>query len=178
MINPERNQQSDGYFGLDAERVTGSLEEIRQDPVHALKDLEAAYLEFQNPFLSQMLVAGGRLVRSTELTGYTEGALTAHKVIREAGTSDGVLPQLSAEGKARLGDPIVEALRNSQGSQLQPASTAATVRVALAEAIESEPSLHELVGQLADQRLDRDAYYAGASTVIAGLRIAIEELKS
>jgi hypothetical protein len=161
-------------FPLDPDRVETSLAEIRQD-LGVLTGAESTYLEFNNPELYFVLAIGVRTWPVEKTATYTEGALTAYKLAREAGTAEGVLPRLSGEGRSSLFSSMVVAPSASKRVGSAPVAATATWE-ALETELGYEPSIAKVVGRLAAQHRDRDAYYAGAATVVAGLRLAVSEL--
>lgn len=174
MITPESIDYSSEYFSLDLVQVERSFDDIRLGPSHALTDMESAYLEFQNPQLSSLLVTGTNMLPKQDAMGCVEAALTTHKLIREAGAPDGKLPRLSEGGRVMLINNLITTLEKAQLSYPIP-TVAGVVRERFKPELESETSVFNLVKALADHRIDRDAYYAGAATVVAGLRFARTE---
>jgi len=171
MIAPEFSHKSTERFSLNPEQVERSLEEIMEDPKHALTDIEAAYLEFNNPNLSVLLFTGAQSLPKQDSSAYVEAALTVYKISREAGTSDGMLPKLSSVGCSVLANYMIDMLKTS-GQIVPTPSVARVTRDAFESELLSEPSVVNVVGRLSAYRIDRDAYYAGAATVVAGLRLA------
>src|SRR5580698_8834350 len=120
MTLPETSYRGREYFPLDPEQIELSLEAIREDPDFTLVDVEAAYLESQNPHLSRLLRIGGENMHPQEQTAYVEATLTVHKLAREAGTPDRTLPVLSLDGKNSLVQILIDAVEASQEVRPRP----------------------------------------------------------
>lgn len=158
-------------FPLDPVGVKRSLEAIRQDPLTVLVG-EAAYFEEINPHLSTFVDTCRKTLVIQEMGPYGEAALTIHKLIREASPLGGELPMLDREGFSDLSTTLIGALTLSKRGRSSP-KLSRVIRAVHVSALESEPSVLGMTRQLADHRLDRDAYYAGSATVVAGLRLAV-----
>jgi hypothetical protein len=162
-------------FELNPDQIDRSMEEVREDPQHILYDLEAAYLEFNNPRLSFLMCTAAEAVSLKDCTPFTEAALTAHKLLREAGTVGGVLPQLSESGRLRLIEIVLSAVRGAK-LRAEQVSVSTIIKEAFFAELKQVPSLLAQTQKLAEHRTDRDAYYAGVCLVVAGLHSAVEEL--
>jgi len=176
MILPEFSGSGVELFPLDSEQVERSLDQVREDPKHILLDLESSYLEFNNPYLSFLLICGQGALPDRDVGAYTEASLTTYKLAREAGTRGGVLPILSKNGSSYLAGVMVATLKEARSASSDiPVIVSEVTRGAFETELTSEPSILSVVKRLADHRVDRDVYYTGAATVVAGLRLAATE---
>jgi len=110
-------------------------------------------------------------------TSFTEAALTTHKLAREAAVPDGVLPRLSPKGRSNMAISLRTTLQGfspDSRPSLVPFVSQAALEKFMPE-LESEPSIFRVVKKLAEHRIDRGTYYAGAAMVVAGLRLARSE---
>lgn len=174
MVSGQWLDLAPNQFELDPSRLAASLADIRQDPQHALLDLEATYLEFSNNSFSFLLCQGLEGMEPISKTGFTEGALTTHKIIREAGVDGGTMPTVSQRVTSLVAQEMIDVLRITRATNPNTDISTLTRRRWNDEA-EKEPSVLDALLPLTEYRTDQDGYFAGAGTTIATLRFALAE---
>lgn len=174
MTLPELPAQGPEYFPLNPGLIEPVIRDIQNGSPSVLLGMEANYLTVGNPELAYIAgaISAVLLRPGVPLDAFGEGALTVHKLAREAGVPDGTLPMLSVLGASQISGKVFDAFYSNP-----EAERVTVVSGALMPELVCEPTIHAVVKEIADplQEDRRDFYYAGAATVIAGLRYAKAE---